>query len=98
MRKKDESIRLSLVFGPNKMLTKSHIRKALSLGSCAVCIFWSRDAFLAGDLLKKSRPAMDYAKDEGIELHFAHAWDEETYRFALAQGFCGFQCTCTEIL
>ena len=98
MRKKDESIRLSLVFGPNKMLTKAHIRKARSLGRCAVCIFWSRDAFLSGDLLKKSQPAMDYAKDEGIELHFAHAWDEETYALGRSCGFLAFQCTSTSVL
>ena len=71
---------------------------ALALGNCAVCVFWTRDELMAGGLLKKSKAAMAYASEKGVPLHLAHAWDEESYRFALAQGFCGFQCTCTEIL
>jgi glycerophosphoryl diester phosphodiesterase len=98
MRKRNASIRLSLVFGPHKCLTRLHVNRALSLGNCAVCVFWTRDELMAGGLLKKSKAAMAYASEKGVPLHLAHAWDEESYRFALAQGFCGFQCTCTEIL
>lgn len=98
MRKRNASIRLSLVFGPHKCLTRLHVKCALALGNCAVCVFWTRDELMAGGLLKKSKAAMAYASEKGVPLHLAHAWDEESYRFALVQGFCGFQCTCTEIL
>ena len=98
MRKRNASIRLSLVFGPHKCLTRLHVNRALALGNCAVCVFWTRDELMAGGLLKKSKAAMAYASEKGVPLHLAHAWDEESYRFALVQGFCGFQCTCTEIL
>lgn len=98
MRAKDASIRLSLVFGPNKILTKSHIHKAMSLGNCVVCLFWSRETLMAGHLLEKSKNAIAYAKEKAVELHFAHAWDIESYQVGLRSGFCGFQCTSTTVL
>lgn len=98
MREKDASIRLSLVFGPNKILTKHHIQKALSLGNCVVCLFWSRDVLMAGRLLEKSKSAIAYAKEKNVALHFAHAWDPESYQAGLNAGFCGFQCTSTTVL
>lgn len=98
MRARDAGIRLSLVFGPNRILTKSHIRKALSLGDCAVCLFWTREVLMAGKLLEKSKHAIEYAKENSVELHFAHAWDAECYQIGTSAGFCAFQCTSTSVL
>ena len=93
MRGKDANIKLSLVFGPNKILTKKHIDNAASLGDCAVCVFWWKDALMAGEKLKKSQKAIEYAKEKGVVLHFAHGSDSESYKFGVSCGFKGFQCT-----
>lgn len=92
MKKKDPSIKLSLVFGPNRMLTKRHIDKASALGNCAVCIFWTKDVLFSDEMLEKSKNAMDYAKEKGVELHFAHGHDTESYKFGVDCGFSAFQC------
>ena len=93
MRKKDSNICLSLVFGPNRCLTKAHINKAVCLGNCAVCVFWARDVLLGGDMLQKSKKAMAYAKEKGVKLYLAYAYDAETHKFGLDCGFDGFQCS-----
>ena len=93
MRKKDPYIRLSLVFGPNKILTKKHIDKAAALGNCAICIFWFKEVLLEGEKLKKSQKAIQYANEKGIDLHFAHGRDSESYNFGISCGFKAFQCT-----
>ena len=92
MRKKAPDVRLSLVFGPNRILTKQHIDKAAALGNCAVCLFWWRPFLMDGAALAKSQKAMQYANEKGVELHFAHGSDPEVYRFGASCGFKAFQC------
>ena len=92
MKQKVPEIKLSLVFGPNRMLTKRHIDRASALGNCAVCLFWTKDVLLGKEMLRKSQNAIIYAKEKCVELHFAHGHDKESYNFGIECGFSGFQC------
>lgn len=97
MREKDESIKLSYVWGPDIPLTKEVVDTARSLGNCVICLFMWRDSLLSGEICKKSEEAMLYAKECGVPLHLAHGYDIETYEIALKQGFTGFQCFSTAV-
>ena len=93
IREKDANIKISCVFGPNKILTKKHVEKAAALGNCAICVFWFKDVLIAGEKLKKSAKAMQYATEKGIELHYAQSHDAEGYSFGILSGFKAFQCS-----
>lgn len=98
MRKKDPLIQLSLVWGPNKALTKDVVDFALSLGNCVICIFWFKEYQLSGQLYEASREAYEYGQEKGVVFHLAPSDDKESYNWAKNHGFKGAQCSKAEII
>lgn len=98
MRKLDARIFLSQVQGPNVVPAKEAIDHIAKLGKAAICYFWFKDKILDEDFYNESKDSIAYAKQKGLELHFAHAWDKETYELGIQRGFTGFQCAASGVI
>lgn len=98
MRSFDSRLFLSQVHGPNTIPTYEEIDRIAKLGKAAICYFWFKDKTLNEDFYNQSKASIAYAKQKGLELHFAHAWDKETYELGVQRGFTGFQCANADVI
>lgn len=96
MRKKDPDIKLSYVQKLNTVLERKVVDDAVSLGNCVICVFWFNDAQKSLNLYEKSKDAIFYAKENGVELHLAAVEDKEYYKWGITHGFKGFQCSLSD--
>ena len=71
---------------------------SVNMVSVAICYFWFKDKILDEDFYNESKDSIAYAKQKGLELHFAHAWDKETYELGIQRGFTGFQCAASGVI